>query len=119
MDYRVRLQFPSNITMHTPTAVKMSRDYGEYSSTYSQSNGIVEGERKLLVKTNEVAASRRADYESFRNATRSDQDQLLSCTILTPSGQAAQTTAKMEGTPAELRKAGVKALQSKDYHTAD
>ena len=118
MDYRVRLQFPSNFTMHTPTAVKMSRDYGEYSSTYSQSKGIVEGERKLLVKTNEVAASRRADYESFRNATRSDQDQLLSCTILTPSGQAVQTTAKMEGTPAELRKAGVKALQSKDYHTA-
>jgi tetratricopeptide (TPR) repeat protein/transglutaminase-like putative cysteine protease len=118
MDYRVRLQFPANYTMRTPTAVKMSRDYGEYSSTYSQSKGVVEGERKLVVKTNEVAASRRADYESFRNATRSDQDQLLSCTILMPSGQAAQTTAKMEGTPAELHKAGVKALQSKDYRTA-
>ena len=35
MDYRVRLQFPSNYTVHTPTAVKMSRDYGDYSSTYS------------------------------------------------------------------------------------
>src|SRR5208337_865213 len=32
MDYRVRLQFPSNYTVHTPTAVKMSRDYGDYSS---------------------------------------------------------------------------------------
>jgi transglutaminase-like putative cysteine protease/tetratricopeptide (TPR) repeat protein len=118
MDYRVRLQFPSNYTVHTPTAVKMSRDYGEYFSSYSQSKGIVEGERKLLVKTNEVAASRRADYESFRNATRSDQDQLLSCSILTPSGQAGQSAAKMEGTPGELHKAGVKALQSKDYRTA-
>ncbi len=118
MDYRVRLLFPSNYTVHTPTAVKMSRDYGEYSSTYSQSKGIVEGERKLIVKTNEVAASRRADYESFRNATRSDQDQLLSCSILMPSGQAAPSAAKMEGTPAELHKAGVKALQSKDYRTA-
>ena len=37
---------------------------------------------------------------------------------LTPSGQGAQTAAKMEGTPAELHKAGVKALQSKDYRTA-
>ncbi len=119
MDYRVRLQFPSNYTVRTPTAVKMTRDYGDYSSTYSQTKGILEGERKLVVKTNQVAAARRADYESFRNATQSDQDQLLSCTILTPSGQGAQTAAsKMEGTPAELHKAGVKALQSKDYRTA-
>src|SRR5260370_185996 len=119
MDYRVRLQFPSNYTVRTPTAVKMSRDYGDYSSTYSQNKGILEGERKLVVKTNEVAAARRADYESFRNVTRSDEDQVLSCTILTPSGQGAQTAAsKMEGTPAELHRAGVKALQSKDYRTA-
>ena len=119
MDYRVRLQFPSNYTVHTPTAVRMSREYGDYSSTYSQNKGILEGERKLVVKMNEVAAARRADYESFRNATQSDQDQLLSCTILTPSGQGTETaTLKMEGTPAELHKAGVKALQSKDYRTA-
>jgi len=119
MDYRVRLQFPSNYTVHTPTAVKMSRDYGDYSSAYSENKGILEGERKLIVKTNEVAAARRADYESFRNATQSDQDQLLSCTIVTPSGQGALTAAsKIEGTPAELHKAGVKALQSKDYRTA-
>jgi transglutaminase-like putative cysteine protease/tetratricopeptide (TPR) repeat protein len=122
MDYRVRLQFPSNYTVHAPTPVKMSRDYGDYSSTYSLSvskNGeMLEGERKLNVKMNRLAAARRADYESFRNATQSDQDQLLSCTILTPSGQGAQTASKMEGTPAELHKAGVKALQSKDYRTA-
>ncbi len=119
MDYRVRLQFPSNYTVRTPTAVKMTRDYGDYSSTYSENKGTLEGERKLVVKVNELTAARRADYESFRNATQSDQDQLLSCTILTPSGQGAQTAAaKMEGTPAELHKAGTKALQSKDYRTA-
>lgn len=119
MDYRIRLQFPANYTVHTPTAVKMSRDYGDYSSTYSQNKGVLEGERKLNVKMNELAAARRADYESFHNATQSDQDQLLSCTILTPSGQGAETAAsKMEGTPAELHRAGVKALQSKDYRGA-
>jgi tetratricopeptide (TPR) repeat protein/transglutaminase-like putative cysteine protease len=119
MDYRVRLQFPSNYTVHTPTAVKMSRDYGDYSSTYSQNKGVLEGERKLNVKMNELAASRRADYESFHNATQSDQDQMLSCTILMPSGQRAETAAsRMEGTPEELHRAGVKALQSKDYRGA-
>src|SRR6266436_59833 len=119
LDYRVRLQFPSNYTVRTPTAVKMSRDYGDYSSTYSQNKGVLEGERKLNVKMNELAAARRADYESFRNATQSDQDQLLSCSILTPSRQRAETAAsRMEGTPAELHRAGVKALQSKDYRGA-
>ncbi len=85
-DYRVRLQFPSNYTVHTPTAVKMSRDYGDYSSSYSLSKGILEGERKLIVKVNELPAARRADYESFRNAAQSVEDQLLSCTIQTPVG---------------------------------
>jgi transglutaminase-like putative cysteine protease/tetratricopeptide (TPR) repeat protein len=120
MDYRVRLQFPSNYTVRTPTAVKMARDYGEYSSTYSLSKGTLEGERKLVVKVNELAAARRADYESFRTTAHSDEDQLLSCTILTPSekGSQAETASKVEGTPQELHKAGVKALQSKDYRTA-
>jgi tetratricopeptide (TPR) repeat protein/transglutaminase-like putative cysteine protease len=116
--YRVRLQFPSNYTVHTPTAVKMSRDYGDYTSTYSLSKGILEGERKLIVKRNELAAARRADYESFRNATVSDEDQVLSCTILAPSGPRPETASKMEGTPAELQKAGMKALQTKDYGRA-
>jgi transglutaminase-like putative cysteine protease/tetratricopeptide (TPR) repeat protein len=120
IDYRVRLQFPSNYTVRTPTAVKMSRDYGEYSSTYSLSKGTLEGERKLVVKINKLAAARRADYESFRNAAHSDEDQLLSCTILTPSelGEKSRNAGKVEGTPLELQKAGVKALQSKDYRTA-
>jgi transglutaminase-like putative cysteine protease/Flp pilus assembly protein TadD len=116
-DYRVRLQFPATFTVHTPTAVKMSRDYGEYSSSYALNKGLLEGERKLVVKMNEVAASRRSDYESFRNAADSDENQLLSCTILTPAGQGAQV-ARMEGTPQELLKAGMRASQSKDYRRA-
>ncbi|MGA2356477.1 MAG: tetratricopeptide repeat protein, partial [Terriglobales bacterium] len=118
IDYRVRLQFPANYTVHTPTAVKMSRDYGDYSSTYTLTKGILEGERKLVVKTNEVAAARRSDYESFRNAAHSDEDQLLTCTILTPEGQSADAGSKLEGTAAELQKAGMKSLQSKDYRSA-
>jgi len=115
--YRIRLQFPSNYTMHTPTAVKMSRDYGDYSSVYSEDKGVLEGERKMVVKLNQIAAARRADYESFRNAAHSDEDQLLSCSILAPS-LASGASAKIEGTPTELHKAGVKALQSRDYRGA-
>jgi transglutaminase-like putative cysteine protease/tetratricopeptide (TPR) repeat protein len=119
MDYKVRLEFPANYTVHTPLAVKMAREYGEYSSTYSLTKGVLEGERKLIVKVNELPAAKRSDYESFRNVTRSNDDQLLSCTILPPSGSGTTSAgAKIEGSPDELHRAGVKALQSKDYRGA-
>src|ERR1700733_12034688 len=127
MDYKIRLEFPANYTVHTPLGVQMSRDYGEYSSSYSMNTSstkgsttgtvILEGERKLVVKVNELPAGRRRDYESFYNVTRSNDDQLLSCTIAAPSGRGAEVS-KMEGTPAELHKAGVTALDSKDYASA-
>jgi tetratricopeptide (TPR) repeat protein/transglutaminase-like putative cysteine protease len=117
-DYRIRLEFPANFSVHTPLAVKMSRDYGEYSSSYTWDKGLLEGERKLSVMVNELPASRRADYDSFRNVTLSDTDQLLSATILPPSGNAPQSASRMQGTPAELHRAGVKALESKDYQGA-
>ncbi len=119
MDYRIRLQFPPNYSVSTPLAVKMARDYGEYSSTYSLTKGVLEGERKLTVKLNELPAARRADYDSFRNVTRSDENQVLTASILAPSGKSVENaSAKIEGTPSELHKAGVKALQSKDYRSA-
>jgi len=119
VDYRVRLQFPSNFTVRTPSAVKMARDYGEYSSAYTQSKGLLEGERKLVVKLNELPAARRADYDSFRNVTRSDDGQVLTAAILAPANPRTEVAAStLAGTPSELHKAGVKALQSKDYRSA-
>jgi tetratricopeptide (TPR) repeat protein/transglutaminase-like putative cysteine protease len=118
MDYRIRLEFPGNYSVSTPTAVKMARDYGEYSSSYSLTKGVLQGQRTLTVKLNELPAARRADYDSFRNVTRSDESQVLTANIVTPSGKGGDASAKIEGTPAELHRAGVKALQSKDYGSA-
>ena len=120
--FKVRLEFPSNYSVHTPIPVRMSRDYGEYSSSYTlhtSASGmtVLEGERRLKVNMNEISAARRADYESFRNVTFSDTDQLLSCTILAPSGSA-PAAAALEGSSAELHTAGIKALESKDYSQA-
>jgi transglutaminase-like putative cysteine protease/tetratricopeptide (TPR) repeat protein len=117
-DYQVQLKFPANFIVRTPTPVKMSRDYGDYSTSYSITKGVLEGERKLIVRMNELPAARRSDYESFRNAAASDNDQLLSCSISAPSGKGAPSAASMQGTATELHKAGMKALQSKDYQTA-
>ena len=118
-DYRVRLQFPSTYSLRVPTPVKMTRDYGAYSSSYSVSKDIMEGERRLVINTNEIPAARRADYESFSNAAQSDQDQVLSCTIAAPTSHATDAAkVKLEGTPAELQKAGLRDLQARNYLSA-
>ena len=121
-DYKVRLEFPANYAVHTPLAVRMSRDYGEYSSSYSVNaveagSVVLDGERKVSVKVNELPAARRTDYESFYNETRSIDNQVLSCTVAVPRVHGAEAS-KMEGTPAELHKAGVTALDSRDYQSA-
>ena len=119
--YKIRLEFPSNYSVRTPLPVKMSRDYGDYSSTYSLTASaktqVLEGERRLDVKVNQIPPSRRADYDSFRNVTLSDTDQVLSCTILAPAG-GTQKASALQGSPTELHTAGVKALESKDYRDA-
>jgi tetratricopeptide (TPR) repeat protein len=119
--YKIRLEFPSNYSVRTPLPVKMSRDYGDYSSSYSVTGvsgaQVLEGERKLDVKVNQISPSRRSDYDSFRNVTLSDTDQVLSCTILAPAG-GTQKASAVQGTPGELHTAGLKALESKDYPDA-
>src|SRR5215467_5080627 len=117
VDYKARLQFPANYTVRTPLAVKMSRDYADYASNYSFVKGVLEGERRLTIRVNELPAARRADYESFRRVTVSDEDQVLSSSILAPSG-AAVSASKMEGSPSELHRAGVRAFESNDYRGA-
>ena len=85
-DYRVRLQFPSNYTVRTPTAVKMSRDYGDYSSVVFRKQGN-SGGRAQAGGEAESRLRRRGEPITNRFAMRrkSDEDQFLSCTILTPS----------------------------------
>jgi len=116
--YQARIQFPANYTMHVPPDVAMTRDFGEYSSTYSLHGNVLEGQRRMILKVNELPALRRADYESFRNATGNEAQQVLWCSITPPSSGALAVAAKAGGTPEEMRKAGAAALERNDFATA-
>jgi Tfp pilus assembly protein PilF len=115
--YRAHIQFPANYTVHVPGAVRMVRDYGEYSSSYSRNHDVLDAERHLLLKVNQLPASRRFDYESFRNASGSETEQLLSCTITAASATHAAAVGA-ETSPAELQKLGTAALQRRDFTTS-
>ena len=116
--YHAHIQFPANYSLRTPLAVRMARDYGEYSSSYTLAKNILDSERHLILKVNELPASRRSDYESFRNVTSSDEEQVLTASITPASGEAVASAGKASGTPTELRKSATAALQRKDFSTA-
>jgi tetratricopeptide (TPR) repeat protein/transglutaminase-like putative cysteine protease len=116
--YQAHVQFPPNFSIHIPAAVKMTRDYGEYSSSYSLKGNVLDAERRMVLKVNELPASRRSDVESFRNVTSSEVEQGLWCTITPASAAAAAAAAQAGGTPEQMRKAGESALGRKDFTTA-
>ena len=115
--YRAHVQFASNYTVHAPSTVKMSRDFGEYSSSYSLNKNVVDAERHVVLKVNELPAARRYDYESFRNATSTETEQLLSCSISAPLGTSVAAVSA-DTSPAEMQKLGVAALDRRDFATA-
>ena len=116
--YRARIQLPANYTVHVPPDVQMTRDYGEYSSTYTLHQSTLEASRRMVLKVNELPPSRRTDYESFRNATGNEAQQVLWCSITPASNEAMASAAKAGGTPDEMRKAGAAALDRNDFATA-
>ena len=116
--YRAHIVFPPNYSLSMPSNSIMRRDYGEYSSSYDLVKNVLDAERHLQLKVNELPASKRADYESFRNATGNELEQLISCSITAPSGTASASTAKPTGSPQEMQDSGAAALQRRDFAAA-
>src|SRR5581483_9204426 len=116
--YQVRVEFPRNFTLHTASDVSLTRDYGEYSTSYKLSKNVWEAERRMVLKVNELPAFRRADYESFHNVTTSAVEETPWCSISQPSASAETAVAELKGTPAELRDAGESALKRQDFVAA-
>jgi tetratricopeptide (TPR) repeat protein len=119
LTYKARLEFASNYDVQPPLAIRIARDYGEYTSKYSITKNVFEAERHLLLKVNELPASRKSDLESMRSVLRQDANQNLSC-VITPASAAAvaAAAAKVSGKPDDLMKAGDNALKRRDFKTA-
>ena len=115
--FRARVQFPANYSVRIPSAVKMSREFGEYSSRYTLSQNMLDAERRMILRVNRLPVSRRYDYESFRNSANTEIEQLLSCTISAPSGRRAEIVTA-GASPAELQRLGLAALDRRDYANA-
>ena len=119
LTYRAHLVFPANFDVQPPVPVRISRDYGEYSSKYSVTKNVLDAERHLVLRVNELPASRKSDLESMRSVLLQDALQNLTC-VITPASRAAEAAevAKVSGTTDDLMKAGRGALQRHDFKSA-
>jgi tetratricopeptide (TPR) repeat protein len=116
--YQAHIQIPPNYAIHIPGEVRMVRDFGEYSSSYTLTKNVLEAERRVVLKVNELPPTRRADYQSFLSATSSAVEQGLWCTITRASAEAVASAGQATGTPAEMRKAATAALERRDFGPA-
>ena len=116
--YHTHIEFAPNFTLHIPADVSVTRDFGQYSTSYRLSKNILDADRRMVLKVNELPAMRRADYSSFHNVTTSAVEETPWCSITRPSAASLASAADIKGTPADLRKAGDAALKRQDFSTA-
>ena len=116
--YRAHVEFPANFSVHLPSDVRVTRDYGEYTSSYKLAKNVLDAERRMVLKVNELPSLRRADYSSFHNVTTSAVEETPWCSASRPSATALASAAEMKGSAEELREAGRAALKRQDFTTA-
>ena len=115
---RTHIEFPPNFTIHIPSDVSVTREYGHYATTYKYSRNVLDAERRMILTVDELPASKRADFSSFHNVTTSAVEETPWCSIARPSAASLAAAAEMKGTPTELRDAGNAALKRQDFATA-
>jgi len=115
---KAHLQFASNYTLRLPPEVRLSRDYADYLLTYKLANGVLDAERTVIFKVSKLPASRRSDVQSLRSVATSYSEQSISADVRLVAKGAGVKAATGSETLQELRKAGTKALQQRDFKTA-
>jgi len=109
-----KFELPAKYSAHAPIPVSVSRDFGQYKSTYQVQGTTFSGERSLQVTPGELPAERANNYAAFRRAVTSDQQQTLGL----ESAAGGAPTIPATATADELNDAGVAALQSQQFENA-
>jgi len=109
--YRVKISFPAQYQTRLPLPLKVTRDYADYSSTYTLQGNTLVAERKLRLRQHELPAARVQDFRAFVAAARADEGQTLAIERSVAGAPAIPETVKVE----ELIQAAQAAAKSRNY----
>jgi len=109
--YRVKISFPAQYQTRLPLPLKVTRDYADYSSTYTLQGNTLVAERKLRLRQHELPAARVQDFRAFVAAARADEGQTLAIERSVAGAPTIPETVKVE----ELIQAAQAAAKSRNY----
>lgn len=116
LSYRCRIELPAGVTAQAPLPVKLERDYIRYQSTYTTEKNVVTGQRTMAILSHEVTGPHRQDYEAFRRAAESDENQQM--VLRLPSGFIAKAAPLSSTDLDELERQAEIELRQRDYNSA-
>jgi tetratricopeptide (TPR) repeat protein len=116
LTYRCRIELPAGVTAQAPLPVKLDRDYVRYQSTYSAEKNVVTGEHRMTILSHEVTGAHRQDYEAFRRAAESDDNQQM--VLRLPAGFVTGSAPASSADLDELERQAEIEFRQRDYNSA-
>jgi tetratricopeptide (TPR) repeat protein len=113
--YRLKLEFPAKYRIRPPVPVTVARDYAEYRSSYKLEGNTLMVERTLLLRQNEIPASRTQDYLAFRASAVADGEQNVSLETDVAGAPSISDAMKVE----DLLKAAATAAKNGNHSMAE
>jgi len=118
MHATAHLEFARNFDLRVPPEVSIKRDYGEYSIKYNLTGSTLEVQQFFATRVSKLPASRRPDLESLRSVALNFAEQSVFLNARPASTGATSASAAVTGNAQELRKAGLKALEQRNFQSA-
>jgi tetratricopeptide (TPR) repeat protein len=79
-----KIEFPAQVKVSVPVPVHITRDYGEYESTYQLDGQNAHLERHLIIRQSKVPPALYNDVKAFSSVVTADEGQKLVLTNTTP-----------------------------------
>lgn len=115
---KAHLQFASNYKITPPLETRISREYGEFDTTYQMAKNVLDVQQDFILKVNKVPANRRSDVDSLRSVATDRATQVISCAVLGIANQPVVAVVPSNASSEELRKAAASLMQRSDFRGA-
>lgn len=76
--YEGKVELPKDYMPELPSTVDLKEDFAEYHSAYAFKDGVLSNQRRLIIKTKEIAKEQFEAYRKFAKAANDDGSQYIS-----------------------------------------
>ena len=115
---KAHIQFAGNYSVTVPPETRISREYGEFRSSFRLDKKLLDVTEDYILSVNRVPASRRSDVDSLRSVATNRAAQAITCSVLATANETTVAAVGANATPDELRKQAATLLARNDFRNA-